>query len=81
MNEKEIYKRLTEVFRDVFDDDSITLTPQTTADDIDEWDSIEHINLIGAVEDEFGLRFKMGEVSGMKNVGEMVSIISALGRK
>ncbi|MBP3272374.1 MAG: acyl carrier protein [Ruminococcus sp.] len=81
MNEKEIYKRLTEVFRDVFDDDSITLTPQTTADDIDEWDSIEHINLIGAVEDEFGLRFKMGEVSGMKNVGEMVSIISARGRK
>lgn len=81
MNEKDIYKRLTEVFRDVFDDDSITLTPQTTADDIDEWDSIEHINLIGAVEDEFGLRFKMGEVSGMKNVGEMVSIISARGRK
>lgn len=81
MNEKEIYKRLTEVFRDVFDDDFITLTPQTTADDIDEWDSIEHINLIGAVEDEFGLRFKMGEVSGMKNVGEMVSIISARGRK
>ena len=81
MNEKEIYKRLTEVFRDVFDDESITLTPQTTADDIDEWDSIEHINRIGAVEDEFGLRFKMGEVSGMKNVGEMVSIISARGRK
>lgn len=81
MNEKDVYKRLTEVFRDVFDDDGITITAATTADDIEDWDSIEHINLIGAVEDEFGLRFKMGEVSGMKNVGEMVSIIMARGTK
>ena len=67
-----IINRLTEVFRDVFDDDSITISPATTSADIEDWDSIEHINLIGAVEDEFGLRFKMKEVSGMKNVGEMI---------
>lgn len=72
---KEIYERLEKVFRDVFDDDSITLTAETTSADIEDWDSIEHINLVGAVEDEFGLRFKMKEVSGMKNVGEMVGII------
>ena len=75
MTAREVYKRLEEVFHDVFDDDSIRLSPATTADDIEDWDSIEHINLIGAVEEEFGVRFKMGEVSGMKNVGEMVEII------
>lgn len=76
-----IIERLNEVFRDVFDDDSISVTPKTTSADIEDWDSIEHINLIGAVEDEFGLRFKMKEVSGMKNVGEMIQIITERGTK
>ena len=76
MTAAEIMPRLTAVFRDVFDDDSIVITPRTTADDIDDWDSIEHITLIGAVEDEFGVKFRMGEVSGMKNVGEMIEIIA-----
>lgn len=76
MTTAEIMPRLTAVFRDVFDDDSIVITAQTTADDIDDWDSIEHITLIGAVEDEFGVNFRMGEVSGMKNVGEMIDIIA-----
>ena len=75
MSEQEIYDRLNEVFRDVFDDDEITVNEDTTADDIEDWDSLEHINLISAVEDEFGIRYKMGEVSSMKNVGEMVEII------
>ena len=75
MSEQEIYDRLNEVFRDVFEDDEITVNEDTTADDIEDWDSLEHINLISAVEDEFGIRFKMGEVSSMKNVGEMVEII------
>ena len=81
MNRNDIIKRLTEVFRDVFDDSSIVITDKTTSADIEDWDSIEHINLIGAVEDEFGLRFKMKEVSGMKNVGEMIDIISDRGKK
>ncbi len=76
MSEQEIYNRLNEVFRDVFDDDEIEVEAETTADDIEDWDSLAHINLISAVEDEFGIRFKMGEVSTMKNVGEMVDIIS-----
>ncbi|CDD52636.1 MULTISPECIES: acyl carrier protein [Ruminococcus] len=74
---RDTYKKLTKVFREVFDDDSIELTPETTANDIDDWDSIEHINLIAAVEDAFGMRFQMREVSGMKNVGEMVQIIES----
>ncbi|MGN0606567.1 MAG: acyl carrier protein [Oscillospiraceae bacterium] len=76
MNEEQIYEKLEEIFMDVFDLDSVELYEDTTADDINEWDSLEHINLIEAVEKEFGMKFKMGEVSTMKNVGEMVRIIS-----
>lgn len=76
MNEEQIYEKLEEIFMDVFDLDEVELYEDTTADDIDEWDSLEHINLIEAVEKEFGMKFKMGEVSTMKNVGEMVRIIS-----
>ncbi len=72
----EIYERLNEIFRDFFDDEEIELTPETTADDIDDWDSLNHITLMSAVEEEFGIRFTMGQVSGMKNVGEMAEIIA-----
>lgn len=81
MDERVIYQRLNAVFQDVFDDDSITVSSKTTADDIDDWDSLEHITLISAVEKEFGMKFKMGEISSMKNVGEMVSIIAARAKK
>ena len=77
MTEEEVYERLNEVFRDVFDDDSIEVDDLTTADDIDDWDSLEHITLINAVEREFKMKFKMGEISSMKNVGEMVDAILA----
>ena len=77
MDTRDIYKRLDRVFQDVFDDDSIHVSPNTTADDIEDWDSLEHITLISAVEREFRMKFKMGEISSMKNVGEMVSIIQS----
>lgn len=80
MNRAELWERLNEVFRDVFDDDKILVDENTTADDIEDWDSLEHINLIGAVEQEFKMRFKMKEVSSMKNVGEMASIIEQRGK-
>lgn len=66
LSKDEIIERLDDVFRDVFDDDTLEVDENTTADDIEDWDSIEHITLIGAVEDEFKMRFKMGEVSGIK---------------
>lgn len=72
---EEIFERLNVVFREFFDDEDIELDEDTTADDIDDWDSLNHITLMAAVEDEFGIRFTMGEVSGMKNVGEMAQII------
>ena len=76
MNREEIYKNLNEVFRDVFDDESINVNNNTTANDIEDWDSLEHINLIVAIENKFNIKFKMNEVIELKNVGEMVDIIS-----
>lgn len=73
----EIFERLNGVFRDFFDDEDIELDADTTAEDIDDWDSLNHITLMAAVENEFGVRFTMGEVSGMKNVGEMANIIKS----
>ncbi len=75
MEKEEIYERLNNVFRDIFDDESIVVTAKTTSNDIEDWDSLEHINLIVAVEQEFGIKFNMNEVTTMKNVGEMVDII------
>ncbi len=77
MTREDIYADLNEVFRDVFDDESITVNDETTSDDIDDWDSLEHINLIAAVEQQFGIKFSMGQIVTMKNVGEMVNIIES----
>ncbi len=75
MNEIEVYDKLTVIFRDIFDDDTIKISSETSAADIEDWDSLEHINLISAIEKKFKMRFNMKQVSTMKNVGEMVSII------
>ena len=75
MTKEEIYNTLDEVFQEVFDDDEIHVNEFTTAEDIEDWDSLEHINLVVAVENKFGIKFNMNEVTTMKNVGEMVDII------
>ena len=77
MTREELFEQLNEVFRDVFDDDSITVSETTTANDIDDWDSLEHINLINSVEQKFGIKFDMGQIVTMKNVGEMANIIQS----
>lgn len=81
MTTEQAMERLTAIFREVFDDDSIVLTPETTAADIEDWDSLEHINLIAAVEKAFRMRFTVKEVSGMKHVGEMAEIVAARAKK
>ena len=75
MSREEIYTRLNEVFRDVFDRDDISLSDGTTAADVEGWDSLIHITLMDAVEEEFDIRFDMKTVVKMKNVGEMVDYI------
>ncbi len=75
MDKEQIYNTLNEVFRDVFDDEDLVVTESTTADDIEDWDSLEHINLMVAVETAFNIKFNMGEVNSFKNVGAMVEAI------
>lgn len=75
MTTNEIYASLTDIFREVFDDPAIELHPNTTAADIADWDSFNHINLIVGAETRFGIKFQTSEVESLKNVGDMVATI------
>ena len=75
MNREDVMERLNEIFCAVFDDESIKLTDETNAEDIEDWDSLEQINLIVAIENEFEMMFDMSEVSNLANVGEMADLI------
>lgn len=75
MSREEVYTVLNEIFCDVFDDESLVVDATTTAADIEDWDSLEHINLVVAIEKKFQIKFNMGEVNTFKNVGDMVEII------
>ncbi|MBP5385364.1 MAG: acyl carrier protein [Lachnospiraceae bacterium] len=73
----DIKERLQDVFRDVFDDEEIVISEETTAADIDGWDSLTHIQLVVAVQNEFGVKFSMVETSSMKNVGDFIRLIES----
>ena len=75
MEKTAVYTKLTTVFRDVFDEDELQLTPETTAEDVDGWDSLTHIRLVLAVSKAFGVKFSASEIGNLKNVGEFVDII------
>ncbi len=70
-----IKRRLNEIFQDVFEDDRIEISDETTAKDIDEWDSLTHVILVVAIEKEFGLRLNAAEVGKIENVGAMIDIL------
>jgi acyl carrier protein len=76
-NRRDVIKqRLNEIFREVFEDDTINIFDEMTAKDIDEWDSLTHIILVVAVEKEFGIRLNAAEVGKLENVGGMLNILS-----
>ncbi|MGB8402252.1 acyl carrier protein [Bradyrhizobium sp.] len=75
MTRDEVLERLTDVFRSIIDDDSIILTDTTTADDIEEWDSLNQIKIILASEQVFGLKLNARKINVLKNVGEMVDYV------
>ena len=75
MTREYVYEKMNEIFRNVFDDESINLNDETNAEDIEDWDSLEQINLIVAIENEFEMMFDMAEVADLANVGEMVDLI------
>lgn len=76
MTQEKIYEKLNEVFRNVFMDDTIIVTPETTSTDIDDWDSLMHITLISEVESAFDVSFGAKQASKIKSVGDMVEIIA-----
>jgi acyl carrier protein len=75
MEEAQLYSKLTAIFREVFDEDELNVTPQTTADDLDGWDSLSHIRLVLAISKAFGVKFSASEIGNLKNVGEFASLI------
>jgi len=75
MNENEILEKLEGTFRDIFDEEDLKISNETTAEDIEDWDSLAHINLVVAIEEEFNVKFALGELQSLKNVGEMVELI------
>lgn len=77
MNKNEILSKLSEIFREEMDNEEITLTEETTANDVEEWDSLSHIQLIVAVEKAFGIRFTSSEILSWNNIGEMVDSIAS----
>ncbi|ALR30601.1 acyl carrier protein [Chryseobacterium sp. IHB B 17019] len=77
MNNNEILQKLTGIFREELDNNEINLTAESTAEDVEEWDSLSHIQLIVAVEKAFGIRFTSSEIQSWNNVGEMMDSINS----
>ena len=75
MEYNDILKQINDIFIDVLDNDKIKLTPETTASDVEDWDSLNHIQLIVAIEKKFKIRFNSAEINSWKNVGEMCAAI------
>lgn len=78
MDTNKILEELTPIFHDVFDDEGIVLTPQTNANDIEDWDSVAQIRLVVAIEKKFGIKFKTDDLENLNNVGEMAELIAKL---
>lgn len=77
MEQTEILAKVQDIFRDVLDNDDIVLTPQTTADDVEDWDSLSHIQLIVAIEKAFKIKFTSKEILSWSNVSEMTESIAS----
>ncbi len=71
----ELQSRLNEIFREVFDNDDINITPEMTANDVEGWDSLSHVNLIVAIENKFKITFTQKEALGFNNVGALMRCI------
>ena len=78
MTHEALMSDIQDIFRDNFDDDSLVITRETTADDIEDWYSLEQINLLTAMEKKFGIKFTLDDVRGLANVGDMADLIVRL---
>jgi acyl carrier protein len=77
MDDPQIYSRLTEIFEDVLDQDSIKITPELTAKDVNGWDSLTHIRLLLTIEKAFKIKFSTSDIGKLENVGDLVNLIKA----
>ena len=77
MEKAEIVKELTPVFRKVFDNNTLELTDELSALDVENWDSLSHMLLIAGVENKFAIKFKLKDLNKMANVGDMIAVISS----
>ncbi len=77
MSTDAIYAELTPIFRDLFDDESLVVTPELTAAEVPEWDSFNHINLVITIESRFGVKFHTAELESLQSVGQMVALLQA----
>lgn len=75
MSREEILKKITDICRDVFEDETLVIDDDTTASDVDGWDSLTHLSLINEIENEFNIKFTLGEITGSKNMGELIDAI------
>ena len=75
MTREEIFEKITIIFREEFDDDTLVITDESNAEDIEDWDSLAHVELVMTMEKEFKMKFNIREVGTLKNVGEMVDLI------
>ena len=78
VSREEVFERVTDIFRDVFDDDELVISDSTNAEDIEDWDSLEHIQLIVGMEKEFKVKFDIKTVNSLENVGQMVDLILSM---
>jgi acyl carrier protein len=78
MDKQTIFDAVQAIFRDNFDDEELVITRDTCADDIEDWDSLEQINLLTAIEKKFSLKFKLEDVRGLKNVGDLLDLIERM---
>jgi acyl carrier protein len=76
MTREELFNGVQDIFRDIFDEDDMIVEDKTNSDDIEEWDSLNHINLVSAIEKEFEVRFALGELIALKDVGAMIDLIT-----
>ena len=75
MTREEVFNGVQDIFRDIFDEDNLIINNTTSSDEIEDWDSLNHINLASAIEKEFKIKFAFGELVTMKDVGTMIDII------
>ena len=75
MTREELLEAVAEILRDIFDDEELSVTEETSSADVEDWDSLEQINILVAIQDRFGIQFSLDDVKGLENVGDTLDLI------